>query len=269
MRTPLSRRLVYPRNRPLRRTRVSRGADPEFDARAQVEALETTMRAFMEAQSAQTAHIREALDRLDKQLARTGREQFKANTLNEAQQKSVETTLEQLRDAANYREREIAQLRESLAASSDAGRMEIIRRLLPVLDGLEEALASGRRMQSATVAPPAPQPVSFWQRLMGKSSVPVREETSSVQGISAWLEGLTFIRDRFLETLAAVNVKPILAEGSDFDPHQHVVVETAPATEAIRPGRIVREHRRGFVHGDTVLRYAEVVVANTPTERSL
>jgi molecular chaperone GrpE (heat shock protein) len=40
-----------------------------------------------------------------------------------------------------------------------------------------------------------------------------------------------------------------------------VAVETAPASDQVRAGTIVREHRRGYLRGDTVLRYAEVVVA--------
>ena len=56
-------------------------------------------------------------------------------------------------------------------------------------------------------------------------------------------------------------VRPIEAEGRPFDPHRHVVVETAPAAAGVPPDTVVREIRRGYLRGEEVLRYAEVVVA--------
>ncbi len=216
------------------------------------------------------AAMSEVTDRLEKQLNRAGRELFKANTLAEAQQKSAETMLEQLRDAEAHRERELAQLRERLGEAGAEGKLDVVRRLFPALDGLEEALASGRRrLQRATALPDSSALPSFWQRLNPAHRAVAATEASSSQAIAAWLEGLEFVQERLLEALAAVDVVPVPTAGRVFDPHLHVAVETAPATDQVHPGAIVREQRRGYAQGDTVLRYAEVIVARAEVERSV
>jgi molecular chaperone GrpE len=80
--------------------------------------------------------------------------------------------------------------------------------------------------------------------------------------VVSWLQGLGLVQERLLDILAAEGVYPIDAEDESFDPHQHVAVETVPATGGLAPGTIVRELRRGYrLDEGTVLRYAEVVVA--------
>lgn len=224
--------------------------------------------------------LREAVEHLEKQLARAGKEQFKANTLAEDQQRSVTTMLAQLREAEVYRERELAQLRERLANARSEGRLDIIKGLLPTLDGLGEALASGERLLTHAAYVPVPAspvlPLTVAQRLNAAAkmlfkpgslhlpSSPV--QTLPLPAMAAWLEGLTFVQDRLLAMLAAEGVYPIETEGEPFDPHQHVAVETVPATGVVEPDTIVRETRRGYIMGETVLRYAEVVVARAPQE---
>lgn len=215
------------------------------------------------------AAMGEVTDRLEKQLSRAGKELFKANALADAQQKGAETMLAQLRDAAAHRERELAQMREQLGTAHEEGRLDVVRRLLPAIDGLEEALASGRRLQRATPIAPPETPsflLSLLQRLNPALRTPTATETSPTQAISAWLEGLQIVHERLLEALAAVEVAPIPAEGGVFDPHLHIALETVAATDTTPAGTIVREHRRGYVRGDTVLRYAEVIVARIAVE---
>ncbi len=111
--------------------------------------------------------LRESTEKLEKQVSRAGKEQFKANALAETGQKSVSAMMEQLRQADVYRERELAQARERLAGARE-GRLDIIKSLLPVLDGLGEALASGERLLRRAGQTPAPAPpaarASFWRR---------------------------------------------------------------------------------------------------------
>ncbi|MBI4219483.1 MAG: nucleotide exchange factor GrpE [Chloroflexi bacterium] len=220
----------------------------------------------------------EAVERLEKQIARAGKEQFKANALAEAQQQGFKDTLEQLREADAYRERELAHLRERVTAARADGRMEVINRLLPVLDGLGEALAAGERLLKDASAknvetryvasPPLRQRVTgAWALLMGAPlGRDAPRETPPVASVrhdalTAWLEGLEFVQGRLLDVLAAEGVRPIETEGESFDPHLHVAVEASPSADGVEPGRIVSETRRGYLVGDFVLRYAEVVVA--------
>ena len=94
--------------------------------------------------------------------------------------------------------------------------------------------------------------------LYGSSRDP---RTAPVESMAAWLEGLAFVRDRLTEALAEAGVRSIATDGEFFDPRLHVAVDIAPAENGCAPGAIVRETRAGYVRGETVVRYAEVVVA--------
>ncbi len=254
--------------------------------------LQTTVAALTQVQSqTQTTLItlQEAVEKLEKQQARAGKEQFKANALAEAHLKNFKTTLEQLREAESYREREVERLREKLATTRDEGRLEIIKGVLPVLDGLDEAIASGERLMKSKAQIPNPghspriarelhakRPNSIQQRLSAAAKIlfappavePAPIETLSPEAVAAWLQGLSFVQDRLLAVLAAEGVHPIETEAEPFDPHWHVAIETVAASDGLESGAIVRELRRGYALGETALRYAEVVVAREPEDNS-
>lgn len=220
--------------------------------------------------------LREAVERLDRQIGRAGKEQFKANSLAETQQQNVKSILEQLRGAETYRERELANLREKLSTARAEGRMEVVQHLLPALDGLDEALAAGERLlpvrpAAALPARAASPELTLGQRLRrlwpwapqpGAPTMIAQPELSEESRTwAAWLDGLRLVRERLLDVLAAEGVRPLDALSASFDPALHTVVETVPAGDGQPTGTIVREVRSGYVAGDAVLRYAEVVVA--------
>jgi molecular chaperone GrpE len=252
--------------------------------------------------------LRQTNERLERQVSRSGKEQFKANALTEAQQQNVKSLMEQLHEADGYRERELTNLRERLVTARRDGRMEVINRLLPVADGLSEAVASGERigeMAKQQIGKSANRQISksanqqtnqsvggfgervgrAWARLWGRAGAEAEVEPSggatsaitagpdadepagqprsesAASELTAWLEGLHFVQDRLLTVLDAEGVRPIETEGDTFDPRLHVAIETVPATEDTPSGTIVHETRRGYLAGETVLRYAEVVVA--------
>ena len=243
------------------------------DLRAEVAALAQAQQAHTERASA----LRDTIDKLEKQVARAGKEQFKANSLIDAQQQTVKSMLDQLRETDAYRERELAHLRDRLTGARAEGRMDIISRLLPVLDGLDEALSAGRRLQpvpgdadqsdadqsdadrAAATAPPFRERARrAWTALRGR---PMGDAPAHDEALAAWLDGLALVRERLLDAVAAEGVQPIDTEGASFDPALHVAVDTMPATDGLEPGVIVREVRRGYRARDAVLRCAEVVVA--------
>lgn len=223
------------------------------------------------------AALREAIEKLEKQIARAGKEQFKANSLAEAQQQSVKSTLEQLREANTYRERELVSLRERLVNARGEGRRQVVERLLPVLDGIDEALSAGKRMFLEAPAETnrplgAPGSLSLRRRLRGAGALlagklptdlqsAVLPAPSNSEAIAAWWKGLSLVRDRLLDILVAEGVHPMETDGEMFDPNVHVAIATTPASDDMPAGSIVQETRRGYRMGDAVLRYAEVVVA--------
>jgi len=214
--------------------------------------------------------LQERLERLDKQVARAGKEQFRVNALTEATQQKLGTVLDTIQTLDEARNRELEQVRASLKDATTAGRVAFFTRFLPALDSLEEALAAGRRQLAGWVEPvEAPAPLSLvrrlglvWKLLRG-AWVPWEasaRERVRAESLDSWLKGLELLRERFLDHLAEEGIQPMATVGEPFDPQRHMAFRTVPPLDQA-PGTITEEVRRGYHMGDTVLRYAEVVVA--------
>ena len=199
-----------------------------------------------------------AIEKLERQVARAGKEQFKANNLLETQQQNWKAILDQLREGEAARDREVAVVRDQLDHAHEAARLDLIAQVLPVLDGLDEAINAGEALLAD-----GPESRSLGQRARCAWRV-LRGEPVALADSNewaAWLHGLEFVRERLLTVLAVEGVRPIETESATFDPHWHQVIETVAATDDQPAGSIVQETRRGYVTADRVLRYAEVVVA--------
>ena len=211
--------------------------------------------------------LRQGLAALEKQISRAGREQLKANSLAEAQLEQLAAALELLRTADARRDAEVASVHEQARDARAAARLEVVRALLPALDGLDEALRSGERLLEQAAAAPADRPApgrTLLARLRGALSRPApadHPEAALRAAMAAWLVGLTFVRQRLLDVLAAEGVRPMDAQGQPFDPQRHVALEVVPAGDSLPPGTVAAELRRGYLVHDRVLRHAEVAVS--------
>jgi molecular chaperone GrpE len=140
------------------------------------------------------------------------------------------------------------QLLEQMAA---ARARELLEAFLPALDGLESAMASGRRYLAVRDrAASAPN-------LTPAQAVLVSPADRAM--LTGWLGGLRLVRERMLAILEAGGVTPIPTVGQPFDPYLHVAVGTSGEGSS-PPGVIVAEERRGYRCPAGVLRYAEVIV---------
>lgn len=121
----------------------------------------------------------------------------------------------------NYRKRADKERREL----GQYAASELLESLLPVLDDFERALQ----------ADPTADP-------------------------EAYRKGVELIYKQFQDLLARRGVTPIEAVGRDFDPrvHQAITHEESPGH---RDGEVIDEVRRGYMHGDRLLRPAMVKVA--------
>jgi hypothetical protein len=189
-----------------------------------------------------------ALERLQDELRKLGKAQFKANVLAESQSAQWEGALATLRDEEQEREH----LLETLVAQRvAAARREFLEAILPAVDGVDKAIATGQRY------------LRVRDRAAGEADLS-REQAILVSPadramLSGWLDGLRLVRERLLAILEAGNVTPILTVGHPFDPYLHVAVGTRSEAD-VPPGTIVKEERRGYQTPDGVLRYAEVIV---------
>ncbi len=204
--------------------------------------------------------LQDALATLEKQISRAGREQLKANSLTEAQIEQVAAILEELRTDNSRRDLEITLLREQHAAAQKTARLEVIQSILPALDGLDEALRSGQQLLKQPLTPP---PATLFERMRSRAATNQNTNPILQEALSAWLIGLTFVRQRLLDVLATEGVQPIAAQGQPFDPQLHIVMDVMPATPEFPPNTIAAELRRGYLVGNRVLRHAEVVVSST------
>ncbi len=121
----------------------------------------------------------------------------------------------------NYRKRVERERRES--AQYAAG--DLLEALLPIIDDFERALQAE--------SPPGP---------------------------AAYRQGLELIYKQLLDLLARRGVKPIETVGQVFDPHVHQAI-TYESSPGHAEGEIIEEVRRGYKHGDRLLRPAMVKVA--------
>jgi molecular chaperone GrpE len=122
-------------------------------------------------------------------------------------------------DLENYRKRAAKEREEVLKF----GNEKLLKDLLPVMDGLDRALA----------AAPAEDPLR---------------------------EGVKLVRASFEQALARHGVVGFSALGERFDPAQHEALLQVPTRDQ-PPGTVVLEHARGFRLNDRLVRPAMVGVA--------
>jgi molecular chaperone GrpE len=265
--SPFLRRLRWPRGTADR----GAGEGPEKALAPLLERLEAIERRLEEVarlkppEDMAAGGVQQALAALEKQISRAGREQFKAQALAEAQMEQLSAALEMLRAADARREADVAASSARRHDEQVVARLDVVQAMLPALDGLDEALRSARRLLEQHAEPP--RPATFLGRLRsrvlrrGAGAAPDPRVDALREAMAAWLVGLTFVRQRLLDVLAAEGVQPIAAQGALFDPHYHVAVEVVPPEETVPPGTVASELRRGYMVGERVLRYAEVAVA--------
>jgi len=189
---------------------------------------------------------------LEQEIRKMGKAQHKANLLAEEQNAQIKQALALTQASQEQNNR----LVETLSTERSAVvQEETIEAILPALDGIENAIASGQRYlqtrdRAATSADLSPQQavlVSPADRAM----------------LSGWLAGLNLVRERLLLILKTGNVTPIPSVGQLFDPYLHVAVGTSaqlPTGMAPVPNLIVAEERRGYRSPAGVIRFAEVIV---------
>jgi molecular chaperone GrpE len=81
----------------------------------------------------------------------------------------------------------------------------------------------------------------------------------------AYRAGILRVIEKLDAALAAVGVERMDPMGRPFDPRFHECLAVQPAPDA-EPGTVIGVHAYGYRWGDVVLRPAQVVVAQSPTE---
>ena len=126
---------------------------------------------------------------------------------------------------------EIKQILQKITLSATEPRKELLLELLLVVDGLEEGIHAIRQLNDVNMS------------------------------VSAWAEGFLIVHERLLGILKKWDVAPIESVGQLFAPHLHQAVDTVDTVD-VAEDVVVEEQRRGYLRGNEVLRYAEVIVAS-------
>ncbi|HEV7473799.1 MAG TPA: nucleotide exchange factor GrpE [Pyrinomonadaceae bacterium] len=152
-----------------------------------------------------------------------------------AELKRLEGEVKELRDSLARRQADLENYRKRMERerSETYNRVvaDIAAKLLPVLDNLKRALET-------------------------EASI----EASESDEFRHFLSGVDLIYKQLNGVLDALGVKPVLAEGEQFNPHLHEAVVTEP-TDDFEPDTVIQEIVRGFKLGDKLIRPALVKVA--------
>ena len=106
----------------------------------------------------------------------------------------------------------------------DFGAKDVIEKLLPIVDNFERAL-----------------------------------ETECAD--EAFKEGMDKIYRMMVKNLEEAGVRPMDAEGKEFDPNLHNAVQHIE-DESLGENVVAKEYQKGYMYKDTVLRHSMVIVAN-------
>lgn len=89
-----------------------------------------------------------------------------------------------------------------------------------------------------------------------------RAENSFPNKTDKDLAGFFLIHSKFKKALELYGVKPMDAQGVDFNPDLHEAITQVPAPKPELKGKIVDVVEKGYLLNDKVIRYAKVVVGN-------
>jgi molecular chaperone GrpE len=184
----------------------------------------------------------DTLSGLADSLKKLGKDQYKFQAVIESRGEKEWELFNELKRRLNRSER----LLEDVVASKNEITVSFIKELLPVVDGLEEAIVS------LNSQPDKPDKPGFLKKLFAKNS--------SSFDINQFNEGLKLIHHRLMQVLQKANVTVIPGIGEKFNPHEHIAIAVEQRDD-VAENTIVNEYLKGYRQKDNVLRLAEVVVA--------
>ena len=128
----------------------------------------------------------------------------------------------QMAEFENFRKRS----EKEKAGMFEMGAKSVIEQILPVIDNFERGLAA------------------------------VPEESKA----DPFVEGMEKIYRQFMDTMDKLNVKPIEAVGTEFNPDFHNAVMQAPSDE-YESGIVTQELQKGYMYKERIIRHSMVMVA--------
>jgi molecular chaperone GrpE len=141
----------------------------------------------------------------------------------------LQQIISKYRSASDEFDQARARLRKEVAKDVERGRRAMLVSFLEVLDNLDRALAAAGNDRAA----------------------------------DPFVQGVSLVRQQFLQTLEGLGVKRIDPAGQPFDPSKHEAVTSVAAPAGVADGQVIGVVRPGYLMGEEVLRPAQVAVART------
>lgn len=148
---------------------------------------------------------------------------------NDKKIEELQGVIDELKDKDLRRQAEFENFRKRTEREKtmmfETGAKSVIEKILPVVDNFERGLAS----------------------------IPENEAGSP------FAEGMTMIYKQLIDELEKMEVKPIEAIGTEFDPNLHNAVMQVESDE-FESGIVAQELQKGYTYRDTVVRHSMVAV---------
>jgi len=144
----------------------------------------------------------------------------------DAKDRELQDLLGKYRSAAEEFDQARVRLRKEVSKDVERGRRAILVSFLEVLDNLDRAI-----------------------------------EAAGDRDGDPFVQGVSLVRQQFLQTLAGFGVERIDPLGQPFDPARHEAVSTVAASESAPDGQVCGVIKPGYLIAEEVLRPAMVAVA--------
>ena len=184
----------------------------------------------------------DTLSRIMENMKKIGREQYKTNTVFESRKEKEWELFNELKRRLNRNE----QLLEKVVEFKNESSTNLIKELLPVADGLDEAITA------LTTSTNDNKSKGLFEKIFSKNSSPTN--------FNQWSQGLIIIRERLTQILKNADVIEIESIGKIFNPNEHIAIAIEERND-IEQDIIIKEHLKGYRLNSEVIRLAEVIVA--------
>ncbi len=163
-------------------------------------------------------------------------------------------------DFDNYRKRNNEQMKHN----KEDGAVEVVEKLLPVLDDMKRAIMMIQEEQASLASKAAqPAPAASGEAAAAaegaQPAAPAEKQPADV--VKQVGDGVKMIYRKITDMLASINVTEIPALGEQFDPNLHNAIQQVKVKDPTKVNMVVEVYQKGYRMGDRVIRHSVVTVA--------
>jgi len=181
-------------------------------------------------------------------------------------------------DFDNFKKRAAREKQEAIRHANEA----LLRKLIPVLDSFEMALADAAGLATLPAAPasgpadpaaplnppmagatPAAASPGTPTPALAPAAAPDAPPPNPTDRVAALRAGIALLHQQFKSALREAGLEEVDATGKMFDPHLHEAVAQRESAE-LPEGAVLQQLRKGYKLRDRLLRPASVIVARPP-----